>query len=117
MKDPAHVNFVKHFDWKIMPPRQRVLAGFVLTAIMDGFRPGQEACLNNFLHQACLDILDNSGGEVRRELGSYFRSDLTSFFLFPFLVVLLLVDLISTVFISYFLLFCTCIIKVKNSDS
>lgn len=72
------MNFVKHFEWKIMPPRQRVLAGFVLTAIMDGFRAGQEACLNNFLHKACIDILDNSGGEVRRYLGGgYFGSVLT----------------------------------------
>lgn len=42
-----------------MPSRHRVLAAFVLTSVMDGYRPGQEACLHHLLHDACWKLLDN----------------------------------------------------------
>lgn len=64
MKDPAHLNFIRHLQWAEMPARQRVLAAFVVTAVMNGYKPGQEACLNQGLHRACHQLLDRDR-EVR----------------------------------------------------
>lgn len=63
MKDKAHVNFIKHLQWDEMPARQRVLAAFVLTCIMDGHRPGQEACLQKLLHTACWKLLEEGADD------------------------------------------------------
>ncbi|CAM9708559.1 unnamed protein product, partial [Hapterophycus canaliculatus] len=54
----AYVNFIKHLRWENMPSRQRVLAAFVLTCIMDEYRPGQEACLQQLLHTHCCKLLN-----------------------------------------------------------
>lgn len=62
VKDPAHLNFIKHLQWPEMSTRQRVLAAFVLTAVMNNFRAGQEACLNQGLHRACHQLLMGDAG-------------------------------------------------------
>ena len=67
VKDRAYENFIKHLRWREMPARQRALAGFVLTSIMDGYHAGQEACLNKrLLPHACLELLEDAAGEVSR---------------------------------------------------
>lgn len=83
----AHINFIKHLQWEEMPARQRILAAFVLTSIMDGYRPGQEACLHHLLHNACLSLLVVcvAGHEVRR---IYFVSLISIIFVLSVLSVL-----------------------------
>ena len=64
MKDKAFLNFIRHLNWNEIPARQRVLAAFVLTSIMDGYRLGQEACLHHLLADECCKLLE-SADEVR----------------------------------------------------
>ena len=64
MENKAYSNFIRHLNWSEIPARQRVLAAFVLTAIMDGYRPGQEACLHHLLAVECCKLLE-SADEVR----------------------------------------------------
>ncbi|CAM9711010.1 unnamed protein product, partial [Ectocarpus fasciculatus] len=58
VKHRAYVNFIKHLRWDDMPAQQRVFAAFVLACIMDGYRPGQEACLQHLLHNICWSLLN-----------------------------------------------------------
>lgn len=53
------MNFIKHLRWEDMPARQRVLAAFVLTCVMDGNPKGQEKCLQKLLHTTCFELLED----------------------------------------------------------
>ncbi|CAN0264436.1 unnamed protein product, partial [Laminaria digitata] len=59
VKDRAFLNFIRHLNWNEIPSRQRVLAAFVLTSIMDGYRLGQEACLHHLLADECCKLLES----------------------------------------------------------
>lgn len=64
LKDNAHANFIKHLVWEDMPARQRVLAAFVLTCVMNGKPKGQEKCLQKLLHTVCFDLLEDGAADV-----------------------------------------------------
>lgn len=60
VKDKAFLNFIRHLNWNEISARQRVLAAFVLTSIMDGYRLGQEACLHHLLADECCKLLERA---------------------------------------------------------
>ncbi|CAN0144071.1 unnamed protein product, partial [Discosporangium mesarthrocarpum] len=58
VKDRTHMYFIRHLQWPENPPYQRVLAAFILTKVMDGYRNGQVVCLQQQLHSILLHLLD-----------------------------------------------------------
>ncbi|CAM9280365.1 unnamed protein product, partial [Phaeothamnion confervicola] len=58
LKDGAHTYFITHLGWPAdVPTDQRVMAAYILTAIMDDFLPGQAACLQQNLMSTCATLL------------------------------------------------------------
>jgi regulator-associated protein of mTOR len=82
VKDDAHGHFISHLNWQLTPPpnpanpaslhqlppnpgaagdpsaaAQRVMAAFVLAAIVHDYPVGQQECLNKNLHGQCVALL------------------------------------------------------------
>lgn len=57
VKDGGHFYFIKFLDSIDACPKQRAMAAFVLTVIVDGHRQRQEACVNSDLIHLCLRYL------------------------------------------------------------
>ncbi|KAL5226220.1 hypothetical protein ABZP36_012859 [Zizania latifolia] len=54
VKDGGHAYFIRFLDSLDAYPEQRAMAAFVLAVIVDGYRIGQEACVNAGLIDVCL---------------------------------------------------------------
>lgn len=57
MKDGGHTYFIKFLDSMDAHPEQRAMSAFVLAVIVDGYRLGQEACIQANLIDVCLKHL------------------------------------------------------------
>jgi len=81
VKDDAHGHFISHLNWGLTPlpnPKQtslhqslpanapagdpsassqRVMAAFILSAIVHDYPVGQQECLNSNLHRSCIQLL------------------------------------------------------------
>ncbi|KAL1368806.1 hypothetical protein AAHE18_02G148400 [Arachis hypogaea] len=60
VKDGGHIYFIKFLDRMEAYPEQRAMAAFVLAVIVDGYRRGQEACIEAGLIHVCLKHLQSS---------------------------------------------------------
>nr|XP_009800408.1 PREDICTED: regulatory-associated protein of TOR 1 isoform X4 [Nicotiana sylvestris] len=60
VKDGGHVYFIRFLDSVDAYPEQRAMAAFVLAVIIDGYRQGQEACIEAGLINVCLKHLQGS---------------------------------------------------------
>lgn len=67
LKENGHNYFVGILSTPALPsPELRIMSAFVLTVIMDGCRPGQEACLSVSLMPLCLRLLGDGDSLLRR---------------------------------------------------
>ncbi|PKU65192.1 regulatory-associated protein of TOR 1 isoform X1 [Dendrobium catenatum] len=57
VKDGGHNYFIKFLDGMDAYPEQRAMTAFVLAGIVDGYRLGQEACIQENLIHVCLKNL------------------------------------------------------------
>ncbi|KAL5550675.1 hypothetical protein UlMin_000851 [Ulmus minor] len=60
VKDGGHTYFIRFLDSMEAYPEQRAMAAFVLAVIVDGYRRGQEACVEAGLIHVCLKHLQGS---------------------------------------------------------
>ncbi|VFQ71153.1 unnamed protein product [Cuscuta campestris] len=60
VKDGGHTYFTRFLDSIDAYPEQRAMAAFVLAVIVDGYRRGQEACIEAGLLHVCLRHLQGS---------------------------------------------------------
>lgn len=60
VKDGGHTYFIRFLDSPEAYPEQRAMAAFVLAAIVDGHRRGQEGCTEAGLIHVCLRLLQRS---------------------------------------------------------
>ncbi|XP_073034255.1 LOW QUALITY PROTEIN: regulatory-associated protein of TOR 1-like [Primulina eburnea] len=60
VKDGGHTYFIRFLDSVEAYPEQRAMAAFVLAVIVDGYRRGQEVCMEAGLIHVCLKILQSS---------------------------------------------------------
>lgn len=58
MKDKGHKYFINFVDSSDVFPEQRAMAAFVLAVIVDGYKQGQESCLEVNLIGVCLGHLE-----------------------------------------------------------
>ncbi|XP_025084218.1 regulatory-associated protein of mTOR-like isoform X3 [Pomacea canaliculata] len=68
VKDKGHLYFLSVLGDQYMPAEYRTMAAFVLTAIMNDYRPGQAICLKDNVIATCLEQLNDSSGELRQWL-------------------------------------------------
>ncbi|KAK9289676.1 hypothetical protein L1049_007834 [Liquidambar formosana] len=61
VKDGGHAYFIRFLDSVEAFPEQRAMAAFVLAVIVDGYRRGQEACIEAGLINVCLKHLQGQG--------------------------------------------------------
>jgi len=57
VKDNAYLYFIGHLSGADIRPEQRVLAAFIVSAIMDESRSGQRDCLKKGVHRTCAHFL------------------------------------------------------------
>ncbi|CAH2074659.1 unnamed protein product [Thlaspi arvense] len=58
VKDKGHIHFIRFLDSPDAFPEQRAMAAFVLAVIVDGYKRGQESCLEANLIGVCLGHLE-----------------------------------------------------------
>ncbi|KAG7553698.1 WD40 repeat [Arabidopsis suecica] len=58
VKDRGHIYFIRFLDSSDAFPEQRAMAAFVLAVIVDGYKQGQESCLEANLIGVCLGHLE-----------------------------------------------------------
>eukprot|EP00005_Dracoamoeba_jomungandri_P001709 CAMPEP_0174254418 /NCGR_PEP_ID=MMETSP0439-20130205/3738_1 /TAXON_ID=0 /ORGANISM="Stereomyxa ramosa, Strain Chinc5" /LENGTH=1175 /DNA_ID=CAMNT_0015335983 /DNA_START=131 /DNA_END=3658 /DNA_ORIENTATION=- len=66
VKDNGHNYFINILRSMNMSSQQRMMAAFVLAAIMDDCNPGKIACLNSNLLPICLNQLNDPDASLRR---------------------------------------------------
>ncbi|ONM20087.1 Regulatory-associated protein of TOR 1 [Zea mays] len=67
VKDGGHAYFIKFLDSLDAFPEQRAMAAFVIAVIVDGYRMGQEACMNAGLMDVCLRHLQPENSHAQTE--------------------------------------------------
>ncbi|KAL8576686.1 hypothetical protein ACOMHN_025161 [Nucella lapillus] len=69
VKDQGHKYFLGVLsDHQTMSPEHRTMAAFILCVVMNLYRPGQEACMQNSLISTCLEQLNDSCAQLRQWL-------------------------------------------------
>ncbi|KAH7387516.1 hypothetical protein KP509_16G026500 [Ceratopteris richardii] len=63
VKDGCHKYFIRFLDSADIYPEHRAMAAFVLTVIVDGYRPGQIACTECELVSICLRQIQETVGQ------------------------------------------------------
>jgi len=58
VKDRGHIYFIRFLDSSDAFPEQRAMAAFILAVIVDGYKRGQESCLEANLIAVCLGHLE-----------------------------------------------------------
>lgn len=59
VRDKSQGYFIQYLTSKDQPEAQRCMAAFILAEICNGYRDGQQSCLQQGLHRLCTSILSN----------------------------------------------------------
>lgn len=62
VKDGGHAYFARFLDTPNTPSEERAMAAFVLTAVCDNHKKGQQACASSGVLRICLQHLPNAAG-------------------------------------------------------
>jgi len=68
IKEKSHTYFLQYLAAKDTVPQQRCKAAFVVSAICDGYKEGQQLCTQQGLHRTCAALLAQKEGIVPKEL-------------------------------------------------